>query len=83
MDAVRQWAQSCETTETLSKIRAYATQIEERAPWSQTLRRLDGSDLRCRLVPLTGGATLIGFTLLAPSAQLMVMRSADPERAIS
>ncbi len=83
MDAVRQWAQSCETTETLSKIRAYATQIEERAPWSQTLRRLDGSDLRCRLVPLTGGATLIGFTPLAPSAQLMVMRSADPERAIS
>ena len=64
-------------------MRAFIPQIEARAPWSHTLRRLDGSEMRCRLVPLAGGATLIGFTVLAAAAQLRVMCSPDPERVTS
>ena len=82
-DALKHWGSDCEASENFVKMRAFIPQIEARAPWSHTLRRLDGSELRCRVVPLAGGATLIGFTVLAAAAQLRVMRSPDPERVTS
>ena len=60
-DASRGWMERCEPAPLWGELRDFVGQIGERAPWTSEARLRDGRRLRCRAVPLSAGATLIGF----------------------
>lgn len=85
MDTVRDWNRQCEPTDVFNRAREFTTQINSRESWSQVVTRADGLTLKCRLVPMTGGATLIGFTPVAQThtkVNRMTSAKAVPEAVL-
>ncbi len=62
LDATRHWQGLSEPSPVWGDVRDYLAARGERAEWSATVRLKDGRGLDCRFQPLTGGATLVGFT---------------------
>ncbi len=56
------WRAACAPTHFWSLADGYAASTGPREPWVSQARLNDGRSLRCRLAPLAGGATLIGFS---------------------
>jgi len=63
LDATRLWHKNCEPTPIWGDIRESVEVITERADWSALARLNDGRLIQCRITPLSGGATLVGFSV--------------------
>jgi PAS domain-containing protein len=61
LDSIRHWQSNCEATPILSEIRDYVLEYTERADWDAPVRTKTGTDLICRVHPVTGGATMVRF----------------------
>ncbi len=65
VDCTRIWSAACAPSPVWGDLREYVGAFSERAEWSAELRLHDGRGLTCRSVPLGGGSTLIGFSLVS------------------
>jgi PAS domain-containing protein len=70
LDSVRHWQSLARPNPIWGDIRDFVGDIEERAEWGGDCLMNDGRYLYCRLVPLHGGATLIGFSAADRGASL-------------
>lgn len=61
LDSIRHWQSNCEATPILSEIRDYVLEYTERVEWDAPVRTKTGTDLICRVHPVTGGATMVRF----------------------
>ncbi|MFV2051219.1 PAS-domain containing protein [Aliiroseovarius sp. YM-037] len=70
-DALRQWSAACAPTPVWDRIAQFIDRRTGREAWDTTVTLLTGAGVTVRLVPLPGGATLVGFTPEAniPAAQ--------------
>jgi len=62
-DAMQRWNARTAATPAWKQLRTFAHAREDRAPWTDTLRMMDGRALSMRAAPLSGGATLVGFRI--------------------
>lgn len=65
LEATRLWQSRSEPTPIWGDARDFLAERGERAEWSGQVRLTDGRRLHCRFQPLSGGATLVGFSGLA------------------
>jgi PAS domain-containing protein len=79
LEATRLWQSVSEPTPIWGDARDFLAERGERAEWSGQIRLRDGRSLHCRFQPLSGGATLVGFSELA--GQLPVHVSGPALRA--
>jgi len=77
VDSCRLWQAETRPNPAWGDARDFVGDIGERAEWSAEVQRPDGAVLHCRFVPLSGGATLIGFSGAQPD-RLSVRRSRRP-----
>ncbi|MFV2001799.1 MAG: PAS-domain containing protein [Paracoccaceae bacterium] len=63
VDATRAWAEKCAPTPVWGDAREYVGAIGERVEWDCNVRLNDGRGVICRFKPISGGATLAGFTI--------------------
>lgn len=56
------WRSACAPSHFWSLAEGYVASTGPREPWVSQARLNDGRGLRCRLAPLAGGATLVGFS---------------------
>lgn len=68
LDSMRHWQSLALPNPIWGDIRDFVGQLQERAEWYGECRLQDGQALACRVVPLPGCATLVGFTPLPDSA---------------
>jgi PAS domain-containing protein len=61
-DCVQVWQAQTLPNPAWNQISGFVAQMGARQDWSASSVRLDGQNLRCRVVPMSGGATLIGFS---------------------
>ncbi|MFN6977399.1 MAG: PAS-domain containing protein, partial [Gemmobacter sp.] len=64
--ALRHWADRCAPDPVWARIEAALAARPNgpaRAAWEATLRQTTGRTVRCRIVPIAGGATLVAFTV--------------------
>lgn len=61
-DAMRRWLDLSEPTPVWGDARDFISSDETRAAWTAEVKLKAGGRLRCRFVPISGGATLIGFS---------------------
>lgn len=66
------WRMSCAPSHFWALAEGYVASSGTREPWGSQARMNDGRALRCRLVPLAGGATLVGFVTDPVSAPVFV-----------
>jgi len=57
------WRTACAPSHFWSLAEGYVATTGPREPWVSQARLNDGRSLRCRLAPLAGGATLVGFSV--------------------
>ncbi|SFC81628.1 PAS-domain containing protein [Tropicimonas isoalkanivorans] len=62
VQATALWQTLCHPTPVWGDLRDFVGDGGERAEWTAEVRRLDGKRLTCRFTPLTGHATLVGFS---------------------
>ncbi len=62
LDATRIWHSKCAPSPIWGDIRDFTNGMGERSEWSGHSRLWDGRRLACRIAPLPGGSTLVGFT---------------------
>lgn len=67
------WRAGCAPSHFWSLAEGYVATTGPREPWVTQARLNDGRSLRCRLAPLAGGATLVGF-----AAELGADRGTEP-----
>lgn len=60
-DSIRLWQGATEPSPIWGDVRDFVTAIDERAEWDAEVSLTTGDVLLCRIAPLTGGATLVGF----------------------
>jgi hypothetical protein len=60
-DATRDWARLCAPTPLWGDLRDFVHSRGERVEWSGEVWLRDGRRLLCRICPLAGGTTLVGF----------------------
>jgi len=60
-DATSQWESLCEATTMWNEARAFVSRMGSRDTVSGQVQMRDGTRIGCRLQPIAGGATLIGF----------------------
>jgi PAS domain-containing protein len=63
IEATRLWQSRSEPAPIWGDARDFLATRGERADWSDHAELTDGRRLHCRFQPLTGGATLVGFTV--------------------
>ena len=63
LTATRNWARLCVPTPVWGDAREFCGSLEDRSSWNADVRLLDGRNLECRFTPISGGATLAGFTI--------------------
>jgi hypothetical protein len=68
LDANKLWQTRAKPAPLWGEIREFVSALTQRAEWSDTGHLVDGIGLACRVVPLTGGATLVSFTEAEPIA---------------
>ena len=61
-DASRGWMARCMPSPLWGELRDFVAQVGERAAWSGEAWLHDGRRVACRAVPLSAGATLVGFS---------------------
>lgn len=66
-EASRFWMAGCRPNPIWGEIRDFVLHGRDRSAWSDTVRLTSGLDMLCRVKPLTGGATLIGFSTVTTS----------------
>lgn len=79
LEASRIWAQACDPSPVWAEIRDFVASLEERGAWSASLRHRQGFEVKLRVNPMPGGATLVGFQWAAeamPGAPALVPKSA-------
>ncbi len=72
LEATRLWQSLSEPTPIWGDARDFLAERGERAEWSGEIRLRDGRSLHCRFQPLSGGATLVGFSEIAGQVPLHV-----------
>ena len=82
-DLADRWRGACAPNHFWSLTEGYAASSGPREPWVSQARMNDGRSLRCRLAPLAGGATLVGFSAeagldMAPDPAMRLILSPDP-----
>ena len=78
VDAVRMWQQSCKGGPDWRRFRDITLDPEQRRPWKTELELRDGTELRCRVVPVAGGATMVRLSRSdADAVALPASRSAQ------
>jgi PAS domain-containing protein len=75
VEATRLWMARCAPSPVWGEIRDFATQRADRSEWSTKVMTQDGASYSCRVVPLAGGLTLIGFTALRKPAELTFLNA--------
>lgn len=78
IDASRTWLARSVPSPFWGDLRQFVLDPAHRAEWTGDVRLRDGRGLGCRVVPLAGGATLVGFTVVPP---VSLETAADPMRA--
>ncbi len=61
LDSIRRWQELARPDPAFGDIRDFVASIGERAEWTAGIRLVTGEMLACRIVPMPGGATLVGF----------------------
>lgn len=69
--ATEMWSARCAPSPIWSEVQDYVATVGDREGWSAEARLTDGRALRCRLHPLDGGATLIGFSIVQTGAKVV------------
>ena len=62
-DALRHWQSMARPGPFWARLREYMADPGDRTEWFADVAMKDGGTLECRVTPLTGGATLVGFRL--------------------
>ncbi len=75
LDSIRHWQSLARPDPIWGDIRDFVGDIGERVDWFGDCTLADGRPLACRIRPLSGGATLIGFTAGGESSR----RCTEPE----
>lgn len=65
VDILRLWIDRSEPSPVWSDIRDFVLDMGDRAGWSDGARLRDGRQVTCRIVPLSGGATMVAFAVAA------------------
>jgi hypothetical protein len=63
LDSIRHWQSKCDATPILGEIRDYVLEYTDRAEWDAPVRTTSGTDLICRVHPVTEGATMVRFQI--------------------
>lgn len=74
VDSIRRWRELARPDPAFGDIRDFVGAIDNRADWMAELQLFSGETLACRVVHLTGGATLVGFA--RPRAERVQLRRA-------
>lgn len=82
IDALRRWQGMTLTHAIWPELREFLSDISDRDPLGATLVLQDGRALRCRFVPMSGGATLAGFTVVAHHELPHTRRALKVRRAL-
>ena len=76
VDATLAWSEKCAPTPIWGDAREFVGAITDRAEWTADVRLKDGRSVHCRFMPISGGATLAGFTIArADVARITVSQS--------
>ena len=62
-DALRHWQSLARPNPFWARLRDYLGDLNDRTEWFADVTMKDGTRLECRVAPLAGGATLVGFRL--------------------
>lgn len=60
-DSIRLWQGATAPSPVWGDVRDFVSVMDERADWDAEVSLVTGEQLLCRIAPLTGGATLVGF----------------------
>ncbi|MEM1129523.1 MAG: PAS-domain containing protein [Pseudomonadota bacterium] len=60
-ESVRRWQSLCEPSPILTDIPGFVLDLRQRRAWSGEMALKDGTQIRCTVKPLSGGATLVSF----------------------
>ena len=60
-DSIRLWQGATDPSPVWGDVRDFVAAIDERVEWDAEVSLATGEPLLCRIAPLTGGATLVGF----------------------
>ena len=75
------WKAVSAPTKLWSEIEDYVATVGDRESWKSEVRLLDGRLIGCRMHPLTGGATLIGFQVDQGPSRAIEFAPADRRQA--
>ncbi|WP_103334978.1 PAS-domain containing protein [Pseudotabrizicola formosa] len=67
----RHWRSKSAPSALWAEAEEFVCTIGDRQPWVADVRLLDGRLVTCRLLPLTGGATLVGFKVRCGAADMV------------
>ena len=70
-EASRTWLARTAPSPVWGDLREFIRDTRDRASWTADLRLKDGRRLDCRVVPMAGGATLVGFTPTAAPTKVV------------
>jgi len=62
-EAIAQWRDAASPSPVWDEIAAFAARSGPQEGWTREIRLADGRGLACRVAPLAGNATLVGFTV--------------------
>lgn len=65
-DSLRRWQEMTQPNPSLGDIRDFVTSMDDRVEWTAQVVLQAGGILCCRIVPLAGGTTLVGFDRHSP-----------------
>ena len=75
IDATRACGEQCAPTPVWGDAREFVGTMSERAEWTSDVRLKDGRCVHCRFTPISGGATLAGFTVTRPDVARVEFRA--------
>lgn len=75
-----EWAALCAPSTLWSEIGDFVATIGDREGWVSEVRLLDGRLLQCRLHPISGGATMIGFRPVASALDISPVEPTQRKR---
>ena len=76
-DALAHWAGATQPSPIWARLRDRMESLVSRSEWQEDALLPDGRRLQCRLQPIQGGSSLIGFTTLSPVPALTQSRHAS------
>lgn len=74
-EAVGVWSEGCAPTPVWRELREFVGTFGNRSTWSTEVQSRNGQALVCRISPLSGGSTLIGFTPGTVKKEAVVART--------